>query len=160
MLRKWILLIGGAALTSLILSFFFVNRASEDPMLARKILERAESGTTVDVIEESLNVEFKGSINGIDFREDIFLLVFAKGNHAIKTVVLSRKVGNYYEKNGMLTPKNDLLIIKKLLKTTLYWSCHAPPPAAAADWAAFAQSIATTSDTRSGSISSSTIINW
>lgn len=136
MLRKWILLIGGAALTSLILSLFFVNWASEDPMLARKILEQAESGTTeislstltdfdwekasvygpyttVDVIEESLNVEFKGSINGIDFREDIFLLVFAKGNHAIKTVVLSRKVGNYYEKNGMLTPKNDLLIIKK-----------------------------------------------
>ena len=44
--------------------------------------------------------------------ERIFLLVFAKGNHAIKTAVLSRKAGDYYEKNGTLTPKNDILIIK------------------------------------------------
>ena len=59
-----------------------------------------------------MDIEFKGSTNGIDFREDIFLLVFAKGNHAIKTAVLSRKAGDYYEKNGTLTPKNDILIIK------------------------------------------------
>ena len=84
MLRKWSLLIGGAGLIFAMLSLFFVNRASEDTMLAMKILEQAESGateislstltdfdwekasvygpyTTVDVIEESLNVEFKGS---------------------------------------------------------------------------------------------------
>ena len=133
MLRKWGLLIGGSVLIFAMISFF-INRASEDTVLAKKILEQAENGTTeislstltdfdwekalvygpyttVDVIEESLNVEFKGSINGIDSRDDIFLLVFAKGNHAIKTVELSRKSGDYYEKNGTLTPKNDILII-------------------------------------------------
>lgn len=135
MLRKWSLLIGGAILIIAMLSLCFVNWASEDTVLAMKILEQAENGeteislspltdfewekalvygpyTTVDVIEESLDIEFKGSTNGIDFREDIFLLVFAKGNHAIKTAVLSRKAGDYYEKNGTLTPKNDILIIK------------------------------------------------
>ncbi|KAA0965295.1 hypothetical protein FQ087_03015 [Sporosarcina sp. ANT_H38] len=134
MLRKWGLLIGGSVIFFIMLSMFFVNRASEDTVLAQKILEQAEKGTTeislstltdfdwekasvygpyttIDVIEESLNVEFKGSINGIDSRDDIFLLVFAKGNHAIKTVELSRKAGDYYEKNGTLTPKNDILII-------------------------------------------------
>ena len=135
MFKKWRLLIAGTGLVFAMLSLFFVNRASEDTVLAMKILEQAESGsteialstltdfdwekaavygpyTTVDVIEESLNVKFKGSTQGIDYREDIFLLVFAKGNHAIKTVELSRRVGDYYEKNGMLTPENDILIIK------------------------------------------------
>ncbi|WP_318617533.1 hypothetical protein [Sporosarcina sp. YIM B06819] len=133
MFRKWSLLIGGAALVLAMLNFF-VNRTSEDTVLAKMILEQAKSGsteielstltdfdlekaavygpyTTVGVIEESLNVKFKGSTLGIDYREDIFLLVFAKGNHAIKTVKLARKVGDYYEKNGTLTPENDVLIV-------------------------------------------------
>jgi len=135
MFKKWRLLIVGTGLVVAMLSLFFVNRASEDTLLAKRILEQAESGsteialstltnfdwekaavygpyTTVDVIEESLNVRFKGNTQGIDFRDDIFLLVFAKGNHAIKTVELSRRIGDYYEKNGMLTPENDVLIVK------------------------------------------------
>jgi len=132
MLRVWASLIGGTVLVFTMLSFLFVNRASEDTVLAQKILEQAKSGsteialstltdfdwdkasiygpyTTRDVIEESLDINFKGSINGIDFRDDIYLLVFAKGKHAIKTVELSRTVGDY-DKNT-LTPKNDRLII-------------------------------------------------
>lgn len=135
MFRKWSLLIGGAVVVFTMFILFFVNRASEDTVLAMKILELVESGsaeielstltdfdwekaavygpyTTVDIIEESLNIEFKGSNKAIDFREDIFLLVFAKGNHAIKTVELSRRVGDYYEKNGTLTPENDVLIVE------------------------------------------------
>ena len=135
MFRKWSLLIGGAIFVFTLISLFFVNRASEDTVLAMKILELAESGateialstltdfdwekaavygpyTTVDIIEESLNVEFKGSNNGIDFRDDIFLLVFAKGNHAIKTVELSRRLGDFYENNGMLTPESDVLMVE------------------------------------------------
>lgn len=135
MFRKWRLLIAGTGLVVAMLSLIFINRASEDTLLAKNILELAESGsteialstltdfdwekaavygpyTTVDIIEESLHVEFKGSTQGIDYREDIFLLVFAKGNHAIKTVELSRRVGDYYEKNGTLTPENDILIVE------------------------------------------------
>lgn len=101
MFRKWSLLIGGVVVVFTMFSLFFVNRASEDTVLAMKILELAESGsaeialstltdfdwekaavygpyTTVDIIEESLNIEFKGSNKGIDFRDDIFLLVFAR----------------------------------------------------------------------------------
>ena len=82
MFRKWSLLIGGAIFVFTMFSLFFVNRASEDTVLAMKILELAESGATeialstltdfdwekaavygpyitVDIIEESLNVEFK-----------------------------------------------------------------------------------------------------
>jgi len=35
-------------------------------------------------LEESLNVEFRGSLGGIDVKEDIFLLVFTKGINANK----------------------------------------------------------------------------
>ncbi|EGQ20735.1 hypothetical protein HMPREF9372_3483 [Sporosarcina newyorkensis 2681] len=136
MFNKWIFWFGGAVLISAMVSLFFVNRASEDPVLAKKIVEQAKSGateiplsaltdfdwdralvygpyTTVDVIEDSLNVEFKGSINGLDIREDMFLLVFAKGGHAIKTAELSRAAGDYSEQDGMLTPEKDLLMIKR-----------------------------------------------
>ncbi|MDV6379011.1 hypothetical protein ORD22_12385 [Sporosarcina sp. GW1-11] len=118
------------------LSLFFMNRATEDLVLGKKIEELAKSGTTEiplssltdfdwdqalvygpytteDVIEESLNIQFKGSTHGIESLEDRFLLVFAKDNHAVKTVPLSRMPGDYSEKNGRLTPENDVLIVTR-----------------------------------------------
>ncbi|MEK4025919.1 hypothetical protein [Sporosarcina sp. FSL W7-1283] len=135
MLKKWSFWIGGGVLIIAMVSLFFVNRASEDPVLAMKIVEQAKSSTTEiplstltdfdwdralvygpyttgDVIEDSLNVKFKGNINGLDIREDMFLLVFAKGDHAVKTAVLSRTGVSYYEQNGLLTPEKDVLIVK------------------------------------------------
>ena len=51
--------------------------------------------TTNEVIEDSMEIKFKGNNGGIDILEDRFLLVFADEKYAIKTVVLSREYGNY-----------------------------------------------------------------
>ncbi|UKJ43871.1 hypothetical protein [Lysinibacillus sp. ACHW1.5] len=135
MLQKWLFGIGGVVLMLTMLFLFLGNRANEDTLLAKNIMEKANSGTTVvslnkltdfdwekaqifgpyttkDVIEETMDIQFKGSISGLDVREDICLLVFVKEGHAIKTAVLYRDMGDYSTKNGMLTPDNDLLSIK------------------------------------------------
>ncbi|EFI67322.1 hypothetical protein P9436_06835 [Lysinibacillus capsici] len=135
MLQKWLFGIGGVVLMFTMCFLFFGNSASEDTLLAKNIMEKANIGTTVvslnkltdfdwekaqifgpyttkDAIEETMDIQFKGSISGLDVREDIFLLVFAKEGHAIKTAVLYRNIGDYSTKNGMLTPDNDLLSIK------------------------------------------------
>jgi len=134
MLQKWLFGIGGVVLMFTMLFLFWGDRASEDTMLAKNIMEEANSGTTVvslnkltdfdwekaqifgpyttkDTIEETMDIQFRGSTSGLDVREDIFLLVFAKGGHVIKTAVLYRNIGDYTTKNGMLTPDNDLLSI-------------------------------------------------
>ncbi|MBX8943423.1 MULTISPECIES: hypothetical protein [Lysinibacillus] len=134
MLQKWLFSIGGVVLMFTMLFLFLGDRASEDTMLAKNIMEEANSGTTVvslnkltdfdwekaqifgpyttkDTIEETMDIQFRGSTSGLDVREDIFLLVFAKEGHAIKTAVLYRNIGDYSTKNGMLTPDNDLLSI-------------------------------------------------
>lgn len=136
MLKKLMLLFGATLLIIAFLVTSLLNRVSEDRQLAKEIVELAKSGeteialspltdfewdqakvygpyTSKDVIEESLNVKYSGSINGLDSRDDMFLLVFAKGRHAVKTVELSREPGNYYEKNGTMTPENDRLLVEK-----------------------------------------------
>ena len=134
MLQKWLFGIGGVVLM-FTMFFIFGNSASEDTLLAKNIMEKANNGTTVvslnkltdfdwekrkflDLIQRKMRLKkqctysLKGSISGLDVREDIFLLVFAKEGHAIKTAVLYRNIGDYSTKNGMLTPDNDLLSIK------------------------------------------------
>ncbi|MEK3727564.1 hypothetical protein [Lysinibacillus sp. FSL W8-0953] len=135
MLRKWLLGIAAAVIIFTMLILLLGNRATEDTLLAKNIMEQANGGskivslnqlttfdwekaqvygpyTTRDAIEVTMDIQFKGSTSGIDVREDIFLLVFAKEGHAIKTAVLYRKVGDYTTKGGMLTPENDLLYIE------------------------------------------------
>lgn len=56
--------------------------------------------TTDDVIEERMQVRFKGDNGGIDLLDDRFLLVFANEKRAVKTVVLSRKYGDYAIQEG------------------------------------------------------------
>ncbi len=94
------------------------NRASQDTVLAKEIeslLENSETQidltkltdfnrtqvdvfgpyTSNEVIEDSMEIKFNGDNGGIDIIEDRFLLVFADEKYAVKTVVLSRKYGNY-----------------------------------------------------------------
>jgi len=94
------------------------NRASQDTVLAKEIeslLENSETQidltkltyfnwtqvdvfgpyTSNEVIEDSMEIKFNGDNGGIDILEDRFLLVFADEKYAVKTVVLSRKYGNY-----------------------------------------------------------------
>ncbi len=94
------------------------NGASQDTLLANEINSLLENGetqidlieltdfdwtqvstfgpyTTNEIIENSMEIKFKGNNGGIDILEDRFLLVFADEKYALKTVVLSRKYGNY-----------------------------------------------------------------
>lgn len=112
----------------------FHHRASEDPILAKQIEEQAKDDvtkislntltdfdwdkamiygpyTSKEVIEDTLDIKFKGSTHGIELREDLFLLVFANGNYAVKTVELSRRNFDYSENDHMLTPAYDHLKI-------------------------------------------------
>ncbi|AXH99746.1 hypothetical protein DV702_08375 [Sporosarcina sp. PTS2304] len=136
MLKKWVPWIIAVVLFGTAGSLFFINRATEDYILGKNIEELAKSGlteialspltdfdwdqamvygpyTTEDQIENSLNIKFKGSTHGIEVLEDRFLLVFAKGNHAVKTTPLSRMVGDYSEKSISITPENDVLVVVK-----------------------------------------------
>ena len=114
----------------------FLHRASEDPILAKRIEELAKDGvtkislntltdfdwdqamiygpyTSKEMIEDTLDITFKGSTHGIEIREDLFLLVFANGNYAVKTVELSRRNFDYSENNHMLTSAYDNLKINR-----------------------------------------------
>lgn len=104
---------------------FFRNYASQDTTLGmdiRVLLEQGEKQinlttlsdfewvavevfgpySTIEMIEDSMNIQFKGDHGGIDTLEDRFLLVFANQKHAVKTVVLSRKYGDYTIKDSKL----------------------------------------------------------
>lgn len=106
---------------------FFRNQASQDTILSRDIHALLEEGekqidltaladfewvavevfgpyTTNEMIEDSMNIQFKGDDGGIAVLEDRFLLVFANQKRAIKTAVLSRKYGDYIiMENKLLT---------------------------------------------------------
>lgn len=106
------------------------NGASQHTLLAKEIGSLLENGetqidlseltdfdwtqvatfgpyTTNEVIEESMEIKFKGNNGGIDILEDRFLLVFADEKYSLKTVVLSRKYGNYDIKD------NKFLIVEQ-----------------------------------------------
>ncbi|MFF5993576.1 hypothetical protein AAGS61_02325 [Lysinibacillus sp. KU-BSD001] len=102
---------------------FFWNRATQDTTLGKDIHSLIEQGdkqidltaltnfewvsvevfgpyTTKEIIEDSMNIHFKGDNGGIDVLEDRFLLIFANKKHAVKTVVLSREYGDYNINNN------------------------------------------------------------
>mgnify|MGYP006865369313 CR=1 FL=1 len=104
---------------------FFCNRASRDMVLNKELEDLLAQGekeidlttltnfewdavsafgpyTTNDQIEESMGIRFKGDNGGINVLEDRFLLVFANGKYAVKTVVLSRKYGEFKVKDEKL----------------------------------------------------------
>lgn len=105
------------------------NRASQDTILRKEIYSMLEQGvkqidlttltdfewdsvevfgpyTTNEIIEDSMDIRFNGDNGGIDVIENRFLLVFADEKNAIKTVVLSRKFGDFTIED------NKLLIVK------------------------------------------------
>ncbi|MER2037919.1 MAG: hypothetical protein ABS944_07225 [Solibacillus sp.] len=105
------------------------NRASQDEIVAKEIETLLKQGetqidltniavfrwtqvglfgpyTTNEMIEESMEIKFKGDNGGIDILDDRFLLVFANDKYAIKTVILPRKFGTYTIKD------NTFLIVK------------------------------------------------
>ncbi|PIC89361.1 hypothetical protein CSV71_10600 [Sporosarcina sp. P21c] len=108
---------------------FLANRASQDMILRKEIHSMLEQGakqidlttmtdfewnavevfgpyTTNEIIEDSMDIRFKGDNGGIEVLEDRFLLVFADGKNAVKTAVLSRKYGDFTIKD------NKILIVK------------------------------------------------
>lgn len=117
-----------AAIPVLFVQFFW-NHASQDTILGKDIHALLEQGekqidlttltdfewvavevfgpyTTNEIIEDSMNIQFKGDNGGIDILEDRFLLVFANQKHAVKTVVLFRKYGDFTIKD------HKLLVVK------------------------------------------------
>ncbi|PID14527.1 hypothetical protein CSV63_12190 [Sporosarcina sp. P34] len=123
-----------ATLFLLICTTFFLHRATEDPLLAKRIDDLASKGvteisltsltdfewnkamvygpyTSKEIIEGSLNSKFKGSTQGIEYRDDIFLLVFAKDHYVVKTVKLSRRGVDFSKNDQLLTTADDILKI-------------------------------------------------
>ncbi|PID03085.1 hypothetical protein CSV67_06360 [Sporosarcina sp. P2] len=123
-----------ATLFLLVCNTFFLHRATEDPLLANRIEELARSGvteisltsltdfewnkamvygpyTSKEIIEGSLNSKLKGSTQGIEYRDDLFLLVFAKDRYVVKTVELSRRSVDYSKNDQLLTTADDVLMI-------------------------------------------------
>ena len=107
----------------------YTNQATQDKTLAQEIKTLFENGesqidlrsitnfewtqvgvfepyTSNESMEESMDIQFKGDNGGIDMLDDRFLLVFANETHATKTVVLSRKHGDY-----TLKENNILLLV-------------------------------------------------
>ena len=107
----------------------YTNQATQDKTLAQEIKTLFENGetqidlrsitnfewtqvgvfgpyTSNETMEESMDIQFKGDNGGIDMLDDRFLLVFANETHATKTVVLSRKYGDY-----TLKENNILLLV-------------------------------------------------
>lgn len=117
-MKKMVYVILIFAILGLAVTVLKKNGASQDTLLAKEIgslLDKGETQidlseltdfdwtkvatfgpyTTNEVIEDSMEIKFKGNNGGIDILEDRFLLVFADEKYAIKTVVLSREYGNY-----------------------------------------------------------------
>lgn len=129
----------GSILVLLILLVFastFLHRVTEDPILAKRIEEQANSGvmkiplsnltdfdwdqamvfspyTSREMIEDRLDITVKGSIQNIDFRDDLFLLVFANGKYGVKTVELPRKTFDFTNNDFILTPTYDGLNVSR-----------------------------------------------
>ncbi|MEK4531592.1 MULTISPECIES: hypothetical protein [unclassified Solibacillus] len=129
-MKKMIYVILIFAVLGLAVTVLKKNGASQDTLLAKEIGSLLENGetqidlseltdfdwtqvatfgpyTTNEVIEESMEIKFKGNNGGIDILEDRFLLVFADEKYALKTVILSRKYGNYDIKD------NKFLIVEQ-----------------------------------------------
>ena len=131
--KAWL---SGLAIVLILVIIFtvFTNRATEDPILAKQIEEQAADGvtkislnewtdfewdkamiygpyTTRNTIEDTLEIKFKGSTHGIESRDDLFLLVFANGGYAVKTVELSRSSFDYSKNEYMLTRAYDKLLV-------------------------------------------------
>ena len=123
-MKKMVYIILIFAFLGLAVTVLKKNGASQDMLLAKEIGSHLENGetqidlseltdfdwtqvatfgpyTTNEVIEESMKIKFKGNNGGIDILEDRFLLVFADEKYALKTVVLSRKYGNYDIKDNI-----------------------------------------------------------
>ncbi|MGN7478553.1 hypothetical protein ACTHOQ_11905 [Solibacillus silvestris] len=117
-MKRMVYVILMIAALGLSVTLFGRNEASQDAVLAREIGSLLENGeiqidltdltdfkwakvdvfgpyTSNEVIEDSMAIKFKGNNGGIDILDDGFLLVFADEKFAVKTVVLSRKYGNY-----------------------------------------------------------------
>lgn len=117
-MKKMVYVILIFAVLGLAVTVLKKNGASQDTLLANEINSLLENGetqidlieltdfdwtqvstfgpyTTNEIIENSMEIKFKGNNGGIDILEDRFLLVFADEKYALKTVVLSRKYGNY-----------------------------------------------------------------
>lgn len=105
------------------------NRASQDTILSKEINGALEQGamqidlttmtkfewdavevfgpyTTNEMIEETMDIRFKGDNGGIDLLDDRFLLVFADRKKAIKTAVLTREYGDYIIEDHQLLIEN------------------------------------------------------
>jgi len=129
-MKKMVYVILIFAVLGLAVTVLKKNGASQDTLLAKEIgslLDKGETQidlseltdfdwtqvatfgpyTTNEVIEESMEIKFKGNNGGIDILEDRFLLVFTDEKYALKTVVLSRKYGNYDIKD------NKFLIVEQ-----------------------------------------------
>ncbi|MER1987740.1 MAG: hypothetical protein ABS949_03925 [Solibacillus sp.] len=109
-MKKYMYLVLVMALAAILFTTFS-NRATQDPALAEEIVALFEQGqteidlteittfdwtkaelfgpyTTDEVIEESMDITFKGDNGHIDLLDDRVLLVFANDQYAVKTVVL------------------------------------------------------------------------
>ena len=129
-MKKMVYVILIFAVLGLAVTVLKKNGASQDTLLAKEIGSLLENGetqidlseltdfdwtqvatfgpyTTNEVIEDAMEIKFKGNNGGIDILEDRFLLVFADEEYALKTVILSRKYGNYDIKD------NKFLIVEQ-----------------------------------------------
>ncbi|AOV08154.1 hypothetical protein [Sporosarcina ureilytica] len=121
-MRKIVLI--ALMLTIVIISaVFWGNRANQDTILSKEIHSTLAQGakqidlttmtvfewdavevfgpyTTNEIIEDSMDIRFKGDNGGIDVLDDRFLLVFADRENAVKTAVLSRKYGDFTIQNN------------------------------------------------------------
>lgn len=70
--------------------------------------------TTKELIEESLGVSYNGQTGGIDYREDLFLLVFLHDNKVVQYAYLDRQDGvNFGGKKADITPFDDVIKIER-----------------------------------------------
>ncbi|WP_404451910.1 hypothetical protein LG329_16405 [Virgibacillus necropolis] len=69
--------------------------------------------STQEGIEEQLGIYFKDPSN-IDIRDDIYLLVFLKGDKVVQYVEIERQGSDFsIEEKGPLTPSNDVISIER-----------------------------------------------
>lgn len=70
--------------------------------------------TTKELIEENLGVSYNGQTGGIEYREDIFLLVFLNDDKVVQYAILERQDGvDFIQEKADLTPYDDLIKIKR-----------------------------------------------
>ncbi|KAB2334522.1 hypothetical protein F7731_15045 [Cytobacillus depressus] len=69
--------------------------------------------TTKEIIEESLGVSYDGQTGGIDYREDIFLLVFLHEDKVVQYAILDRQGAVNFSGKKAITPSDDLIKIER-----------------------------------------------